>query len=53
MDLKQLRDGIDEIDSGILSLFLKRMELCRNVADYKREHKMPPCSFMLRAKIAS
>lgn len=41
MDLKQLRDGIDEIDSGILSLFLKRMELCRNVADYKREHKMP------------
>ena len=41
MDLKQLRDGIDEIDSEILSLFMKRMELCGEVADYKKEHKMP------------
>ena len=41
MDLKQLRDGIDEIDSGILSLFMKRMELCRDVADYKRQHCRP------------
>ena len=35
MDLKQLRDGIDDIDSSILSLFMKRMELCKGVADYK------------------
>ena len=41
MDLKQLRDGIDEIDSSILSLFLKRMELCRDVADFKKQHDMP------------
>lgn len=41
MDLKQLRDGIDEIDSEILSLFMKRMELCKGVADYKKEHNMP------------
>ena len=41
MDLKQLRDGIDDVDSEILSLFLKRMELCRGVADYKKEHNMP------------
>lgn len=41
MDLQQLRDGIDEIDSEILSLFMKRMELCRGVADYKKEHNMP------------
>ena len=41
MDLKQLRDGIDAIDSEILSLFMKRMELCKGVADYKKEHKMP------------
>ena len=41
MDLKQLRDGIDEIDSDILSLFLKRMELCREVADYKKQRNMP------------
>ena len=41
MDLKQLRDGIDEIDSSILSLFMKRMELCRDVADFKKQHNMP------------
>ena len=41
MDLKQLRDGIDDIDSEILALFMKRMELCKGVADYKKEHKMP------------
>ena len=41
MDLKQLRDGIDDVDSEILSLFMKRMELCRGVADYKKEHNMP------------
>lgn len=41
MDLQQLRDGIDEIDADILELFMKRMELCRGVAEYKREHDMP------------
>ena len=41
MDLKQLRDGIDDIDGEILALFMKRMELCRDVADYKKEHEMP------------
>ena len=38
MDLKQLRDGIDDIDSQILTLFMKRMELCKGVAEYKKEH---------------
>ncbi len=41
MDLKQLRDGIDDIDSRILSLFLERMGLCKQVADYKKEHNLP------------
>lgn len=41
MDLKQLRDGIDDIDEEILSLFLKRMKLCRDVAEYKRIHALP------------
>lgn len=41
MDLKQLRNGIDAIDSEILSLFMKRMELCKGVAEYKKEHNMP------------
>lgn len=41
MDLQQLRDRIDETDSKILSLFMDRMDLCRGVADYKKEHNMP------------
>ncbi len=41
MDLKQLRNRIDETDSEILSLFMKRMELCKGVADYKKENNMP------------
>lgn len=41
MDLQQLREGIDSIDSEILSLFKRRMELCKGVADYKKLHDMP------------
>ncbi len=41
MDLKQLRDNIDNIDNEILSLFLERMELCRDVAEYKRVNNLP------------
>lgn len=40
-ELNKLRDGIDNIDSEILSLFMKRMELCKGVADYKKAHNMP------------
>ena len=40
-DLKQLRDGIDDIDQQILSLFMQRMELCKGVADYKKMHDLP------------
>lgn len=36
MDLDQLRNNIDEIDEQILDLFMKRMELCKGVADYKK-----------------
>lgn len=41
MDLNQLRDSIDDIDSQILSLFMKRMDLCKGVAEYKKIHNMP------------
>ena len=41
MDLQQLRNGIDDIDSEILGLFMKRMAVCRDVAEYKRLHNMP------------
>jgi len=41
MDLNELRAGIDNIDGQILELFEKRMELCRNVALYKKENNLP------------
>lgn len=41
MDLQQLRNNIDDIDEQILGLFMKRMALCREVADYKKEHNLP------------
>ncbi|MDE6763852.1 MAG: chorismate mutase [Oscillospiraceae bacterium] len=41
MDLKELRNQIDDIDSEILKLFSKRMEVCRGVAEYKKEHDLP------------
>lgn len=41
MDLKQLRDCIDDTDEKILSLFLERMDLCKQVADYKKTNNLP------------
>ncbi len=41
MDLQRLRDEIDDTDKEILSLFMKRMELCKGVADYKKKNNMP------------
>ncbi len=40
MDLNVLRTEIDNLDKQILSAFEKRMELCRNVAVYKKENNM-------------
>ncbi len=40
-DINYLRKQIDEIDSQLLPLFLKRMECSRNVAEYKRANNMP------------
>lgn len=41
MDLNTLREEINDIDTEILSLFAKRMEVCRNVAQYKIENDLP------------
>jgi len=41
MDLKEIRNQIDEIDSGILELFLKRMDLSVRVAEYKKANNLP------------
>lgn len=41
MDLNELRSRINSIDDQMLSLFLQRMELCKNVAAYKKENDLP------------
>ncbi len=38
MDLLQLRDRIDEIDAQIVDLYEKRMDVCKQVAEYKIEN---------------
>ncbi len=40
MDLKEIRKEIDDIDGKLVELFEKRMELCRQVAEYKIETGM-------------
>ena len=41
MDLNELRNEINQIDDEILRLFLRRMEVAGQVADYKRENNLP------------
>lgn len=41
MDLNELRNGINSIDEEILSLFLHRMDIASQVADYKKAHDLP------------
>ena len=38
MDLLQLRDQIDEIDQKIVELYERRMDVCKQVAEYKIEN---------------
>ena len=37
MDLLELRNQIDDIDQQIVSLYEKRMDICKQVAEYKIE----------------
>ena len=41
MALKELRNQIDGIDSEILQLFSRRMEVCKEVAEYKKANSLP------------
>ena len=41
MDLNELRNEINGIDDEILGLFLRRMALAKQVAEYKRENGLP------------
>ena len=41
MDLTELRRQIDGIDDQLVQLFCRRMELCAQVADYKKANGLP------------
>ncbi len=41
LDLNKIRQEIDDIDDKMLSLFLRRMDLCVSVAQYKKEKGLP------------
>ena len=41
MDLKELRDQIDQIDIQIQDLFEQRMDVVKSVAAYKKQHQLP------------
>ncbi len=41
MDLSQLREQINEIDSQLVKLFVRRMEISAQVADYKKQRNLP------------
>ena len=41
MDLEALREKLNGVDDEILRLFLKRMEVAGQVADYKKAHHLP------------
>ena len=36
----QLRKQIDELDNQLMDLLAKRMRVCREIGQYKREHNM-------------
>ena len=41
MELSEIRKQIDVLDDQMLELFLKRMSLVEEIADYKNERRMP------------
>ena len=41
MELQELREKIDNIDQSLVELFVKRMDLAAQVADYKKQHNLP------------
>ena len=41
MDLNELRKEIDRVDDALVRLFVQRMEVSAQIADYKKEHDLP------------
>ena len=40
MDIKDLRENIDEIDAQLVELFKKRMETAKGIAEYKKNNSL-------------
>lgn len=41
MDMKEIRDKIDNVDEQLVKLFVERMQLSAQIADYKKENNLP------------
>ena len=41
MDITSLRDEISQIDQELVALFVRRMHVAAQIADYKKEHSLP------------
>ena len=41
MDLQDYRAKIDKVDDELLRLFIERMEISRQIAQYKKENSLP------------
>jgi len=41
MDLRNFREQIDTIDNEILRLFAERMDVCRQIASFKKDQGLP------------
>ncbi len=41
MELNEIRNDIDKVDQQLVALFLERMKLSAQVADYKKENNLP------------
>lgn len=41
MELKDYREKLDIIDAQLIALFCERMETARQIAEYKKAHKLP------------
>ena len=41
MDLQNLRNQIDNVDEQLVKLFVERMTLSSQIANFKKEHKLP------------
>ena len=41
MELEHLRQQIDRIDDELVALFVRRMEIAAQIADYKKQNGLP------------